>query len=234
VARNWWYYRVFGDSRERPFGNYTKPGGAGSISTIETVTGTASMIYTITERGPGAGNPIRFTAVLAYTLSSGPGGAWPLLEMSLAITTRTAAPLTIAFYNYLDADVQGTASNDSAMMSAPGVIRITDAGGFPLYHAAAVPDAYRVTAANTLRSALLNNSITNLNNTGLPFSNANYTGAWQWNVSLAPNQTSTIYSVISTSDPGTLPPAGEVPEPSSLALVLLGAAAMVGARRVRR
>lgn len=221
LVRNWWYYRVSGDTRERPFGNYTKSGG-GTVSTTEVSSGNQST-FTIRETAPSSAE--RFTAVLAYTLSSGPSGSWTLLEMSLAVRNPTAVPLTIAFFNYIDANVQGTSNNDAAILFAPNKIRITDPSGYFLFHSAVTtPAAYQVTAANTLRSSLLNASVTNLANTGLPFGSGNYTGAWQWNMTLNPGQTQTIYSIFSDVDPA------ELPEPSSLALAGIGVAAILLAR----
>jgi len=227
LVRNWWYYRVQGDSRERPFGNYTKSGG-GTVTTTEVSTGNKST-FTITERA--ANNSVRFNAVLAYTLSSGPSGSWALLEMALRVTNPTAVPLTVAFFNYLDADIAGSANNDSATLHKPDVIRITDPGGQVFYHSAVNPNAYRVTAANTLRTALLDASVTNLNNTGLPFGAGNYTGAWQWNATIAPGQSITLYSAFGNVEPVS------VPEPETWAMVAAGAALICAAgirRKARR
>lgn len=105
---------------------------------------------------------------------------------------------------------------------------MTDSGGYALYHSAlTAPTAYQVTAANTLRSALLNNSVTNLNNTGLPFSTGNYTGAWQWNVTINAGQTAGIHALLSDFD---YDPPAPVPEPASIALAVLGLALILMAR----
>jgi len=103
LVRNWWYYRVSGDTRERPFGTYNI--GAGRITTTEVSMGNKST-FTITEQSSSTNT--RFTAILAYTLTSGPSGTWTLLDMVLSVTNRTANPLTIAFFNYIDADIQGS------------------------------------------------------------------------------------------------------------------------------
>lgn len=220
LVSNWWYYRV-GNERERPFGNYNKtPANNGSVTTTETYSGNTAT-FTIRETSNSAGT-VRFNAVLAYTLTSGPNGSWSLLETSLQISNPNSTPLTMTLFNYLNADIQGTATNDTATRPATNQIRITDPTGFVMLHTATTaPTSYQVAAASTLLNSLTNNSATNLNNTGLPFGPGNYTGAYQWNVTVPANGTFTIFSSIRTSDPNI-----HTPEPDSWILMLAGAAAI--------
>ncbi len=72
--------------------------------------------------------------------------------------------------------------------------------------------------------SLVDTSVTNLNNSGLPFGPGDYTGAWQWDLVIGAGESATVSSSF-----GTTPPA-EVPEPSSYALVSLGVGLMAALR----
>lgn len=217
---NWWYYRVAGDTRESPFGTYTNAAG-GTVSTLESSSGNTST-YTIQERDSSAA--LRFTAALAYTLAVGPGGSWADVRMSFFITNPTLNPLTISLFNYVDADVAGTPGGDSAFLSSPNSITISDAGT-TLYHTARSPSAYQAGSFSSIRDNLLDNSVTNLNNTGLSYGPGDYTGAWQWDLVIAAGQTASIYSSIGTQ---------AVPEPASFALGSLGIALLAALRKASR
>ena len=65
LAKNWWYYRVAGDGRERPFGTYTKSDGgnlAGNSSYPLSGNGDTAT-YNWTE---SSSTGVRFTAPLHY------------------------------------------------------------------------------------------------------------------------------------------------------------------------
>jgi hypothetical protein len=98
---NWWFYRVQGDTRERPFGIYTKSDGftiSGASSWPNPVTGGHMSAYTWTENG--AAGP-RFTA--DYSLALMPGnGIVPYtgqLNQTFEITNPNSSPLTISLFN---------------------------------------------------------------------------------------------------------------------------------------
>ncbi len=74
-----------------------------------------------------------------------------------------------------------------------------------------------------IRGLLTDNSITNLNNTGLPFGPGDFTGAFQWTVTLAPGEAFTATASMTVT---------YIPAPSALALLGLGG--LIGCGRRRR
>jgi hypothetical protein len=82
-------------------------------------------------------------------------------------------------------------------------------------------NAYQAQAFSGLQTSLTNATITNLNNTGLPFGPGDFTGAFQWNNVVAAGGTLTVTSIFTAY----------VPAPGALAL--LGLAGLVGSRRRR-
>lgn len=224
LVSNWWFYRV-GTERERPFGSYSKtPANNGSISTLESSPSGNSLRFNITESN---NTGTRFTAVLAYTMTGAPNGAWAQIEMSLQINNPRATSLTATFFNYLNADLNETATDDSAVLASANSIRVTDGSSFTLYHTAPNPSAYRVEAASSLLTSLQNGTQNNLTTGGLPFGPGNFTSAFQWNVTVPANGSTTIQSLLRLEE--AVPPQ-EVPEPSCLLPAGIGLIAFALAR----
>jgi len=170
LFQNWWWYRVNGvDVREFAFANATGtvPGGNTATTTWTFANFTAALTYLVQDSGANAGR----------------------LGQAMSITNTTSAEISLALYNYTDFDLGGTAVADSAVVGpGPQTIRITDAGTFAEFECPGAT-AYGVTTFAGLRGTLADADIDNLNNTGLPFGPGDFTGAFQWNVILAPGET---------------------------------------------
>jgi hypothetical protein len=215
LFQNMWYYRVAGDTREHPIGNYTLAGGQ-TITAVGSGGGTNQFSYAITET--------RFTAQWVGTLfdSTDPGNS--TLYQSFSITNPGGSPLSIALFSYADFDVNGTAGGDSATGGIPEMTITDSVAGTALYGGLAA-NAFQVTAFATLRGLLLNASVDDFNNTGLPFGPGDFTGGFQWNLVIPAGGTVSVDGYLSV---GPLVP---IPEPTSLALTGLG---ILGVIRYRR
>ena len=120
------FYRVDGDTRERPFGNYTKTDG-GTVAMSGSPSGN-TMTYSITE---SAASGTRFTATWTLQLQDGtvPGEATVL--HSVTVTNPTASPLTLSLYHFLDFDLAESTS-DSAT-GGMNEMKVADGGLYGTY-----------------------------------------------------------------------------------------------------
>lgn len=217
----WLFYRVDGDTRERPFGNYAKtPTGSGSVSMSGSSSGN-TMTYSITE---SAASGTRFTATWTLQLQDGtvPGEATVL--HSVSVTNPTASSLTLSLFHFLDFDLNGNTSN-----SATGDINemtITDGGMYGSYKPLTAASRYQAsTGSPTLDVGLLDESVTSLSNGGLPVSENDWTGAYQWDLMLAAGESRTIQFEMGVSS---------VPEPGTVLALAAAGLGLVGlARRAR-
>ncbi|HQU83484.1 MAG TPA: carboxypeptidase-like regulatory domain-containing protein [Pyrinomonadaceae bacterium] len=178
-----WWFRVSGDAQESFFPTPTTTACAGSAGTI-----------TWTDvNGRGA-----FSAINTLNITSA-GANQGVLTLTMAITnSSTVSPLTISLFHGADFDVNGSAASDTATLLLPNThLRITDvATGFAEYRASA-PFAngflVRAFAASTDVFGLLGDAtVTTFDNSGLPFANADFTGGYQWNLTIPPAGTSSV------------------------------------------
>lgn len=215
LFQNWWWYRVQGDPRERPFGNYLD--GSRNITGSSSFGGNSfTMNWTATE----AGDPL-FTAQWTATLFGHPDPGIATLVYSFQVTNTSTSPMTFNLFNYLDLDIPtnsgtNTATGDATSMTIVGITHSAswNNGG---------ADNYQVTGFPTVRTLLANGSVDDMNNTGLPFGPGDWTGAVQWVRELAPGESFTIGGSIAA-----------VPEPTTIALAGLGlAGTLMTVRRAR-
>lgn len=178
-----WWFRVSGDTQESFFpapSTTTCAGAAGTITWTD-----------VSARG-------LFSASNSLTLASGGAGSGELI-LTMSITNLSAVnPLVISLFHGADFDVNGSAGTDSAvLLAANDYIRITDAtAGIAEYRAfgpSADAFAVRPFAATTDVFGLLGDTaVTNFDNTGLPATSIDFTGAFQWNLNIAPSGTASV------------------------------------------
>jgi hypothetical protein len=223
LYQNWWYYRVQGDSREYPFGDYLRSAG-GTIATTQNsyVGTTATVKWTDTN----AASVTRFTATYLTTLThTGTNAA--TLNQTFRIDNPGTAALNITLFNYADLDVNGQAPSDtdSATGGLGGTV-ITD-GPFRATHAitGSVPaNSFQVAQFPAILNRFIDTSVQNLDNTGLPFGPGDYTDAFQWDLTIPAGGFVTVGSLISVAP---------VPEPGTLLLTGVAIAGGVAWRRRR-
>jgi len=207
-----WSWRINGiDTREFAFSQ------AGAV---EAGSGTAFGTRTYASLANGASS-----AVCPYSLVDGGVAGQGLVVQTLQITNTGGQPLDISLFNYVDFDVSATAGGDSASWfdQANNIMNIVDGANTVQYQGLGA-NAYQVQPFATLRTALTDAGITNLNNTGLPFGPGDFTGAFQWNRLLTIGQTTTVSVAFAVNMP--------VPAPSALAL--LGVVGLAARPRRRR
>lgn len=186
-----WWFRVSGDTQESFFPAPSTTACAGSTGTITWTDvsgrGLFSATNTLTLIGSGAGSGQLF--------------------LTMSITNLTASPLSISLFHGADFDVNGSAGTDNAiLLNANDHIRITDTTvGFAEYRAInPSSNAFMVRpfAATTDVFGLLGDTaITNFDNSGIPATNFDYTGAFQWNLNIAANGTSAVTVGLSGNSP---------------------------------
>ena len=220
LFQNWWYYRTAADSREYPFGTYTRSAG-GQISGTSSYIGNTA-VYNWTDQGI-TGGP-RFTAIYTTTLTHGAQPNTATLSQSMQITNPGVSALTIVLFNYADIDANGSNPLDTDTATG-GLAAITDADGpWQVVHSAVGASHYQVSNYSTIRDFLLDGNVNNLDDSGLPFGPGDYTGAFQWNLTIPAGQSVTVTSALAVSP---------VPEPGTLLLTAAAAAAGIVWRRRR-
>jgi hypothetical protein len=211
VFDNAWFWRINGvDTREFQFS------AVGAVDASAGNTGTR----TYATLAGGA-----FSAVINYTLTDGPIAGTAVVSQVMTITNTSAGPLSLALFNYVDADMGASAAADSASLLSPDTIRFFENANpsLGLEYQGVGANLYQGGTFNSTPGTLLTNALVNdLGNTGLPQTNVDVAGALQWNLSLAQGQSIAVTLNMSLTVPG----AG--------AFALLGLAGVVGGGRRRR
>lgn len=171
LFQSWWWLRGDGDTREFALSNADSASWVGNVGKIQ---------YTAFDA--------RISVTQTYLLTSlGTNAA--VLSESLTLLSTASTPVTWNVFHYLDADVDGDFSDDSADTIASNVIAITDG----LWHVAYEgTDVYQVAPFADIRDLLTDGAVTNLDNSGLPFGPDDFTGAFQWTVTLDPGEAVTL------------------------------------------
>lgn len=228
LYESWWFFRVNGETQETALGTpdaedyslyggttgrltWNDPGGSGDFS--------AFLDFNVIETAPGEG----------------------VVFQNLVIVNTGATDLDIDIFHYTDLDLSGTWRRDSAALQAnPDGIEMLISDGatgatapFIGYDA----DAYQVTTWRALLNDLTDTSVTNLDNSGLPFNGtgtADFTGGFQWTQTVAPG-TYERFLVQFGSDAALQDPLiSTVPEPTPLVLAFLGLAGLASYGREKR
>jgi hypothetical protein len=196
LFQQWWWYRVNGvNAREFAFSNRTSNNASGN-----------ELILTYAE-------PEGFEASIRYVLTDGPNSpASCLIANDVTLRTTSTTPISLAIFSYLDYDLQG-AGSDSAALVSPGLMRVTDTTGFFGEFLGVGAAAYNVATFPNTRNLLTDADIDNFANSGLPFAAADWSGAFQWNVTISLNNPVTIRTAFTLNlpaDPCAGLPAGDV------------------------
>ena len=183
-----WYFRGNSDTREYTFANTTTAPFNMSgvvIGNNANTLDTGGYDFTVANATSG----YNFTAQLRYTIVAGAAG--PTVNYSCTITNTNAAPLTLALFDYCDIDCNGTAAGDTYVINGAGnAFQVSDGPTLTEFRATS-PNAYQATIFANLRGLLSNTTVENLNGTvvGSP---GDFTGAFQWNLQIAPNASATV------------------------------------------
>lgn len=178
-----WWFRVSGDTQEFFFPAPDTTTCAGAAGTITWANVSARGLFS-------ASNTLALTSTAANTGE---------LILTMSITNLSAVnPLVITLFHGADFDVNGTAGTDNAtLLNANYDIRIADTtAGVVEYRAFNPPaDAFLVRPFNAttdvfgrLGDAILDN----FDNSGLPATSIDFTGAFQWNLNIPASGTASV------------------------------------------
>ena len=207
VFNDWWWFRGPNDTREFAIAN----------ATSRTVNGTNQVVYDYS-MGDVVGT-------LTYTLSQ-PVANSARVDQQWSFSNPTMNDIELDLFHYVDFDLAGATSNSATLTAANNRMNVTHTGGTTADWWATGAHSYQVNSFATLRGLLTNTAIDDLNNTGLPFGPADFTGAFQWTL-IIPGGSDVTVNVFSSYGINT--PA--IPAPGALALLGLGG--LLAARRRR-
>jgi len=208
---SWWFYRVSGDTQESGLLAPDSESYVGDLATLSW--------SDVDARG-------LFDAVLQVGILDGGGGSGNLLQR-LIVTNTSGASLGLDVFHLTDFDVSGTFNDDNAVLSGSGAdlsITVSDASTadtieFIGYGAT----DYQVADYPILVDGLTDALPMDLDNTGLPFINADFSGAFQWSsVSIADGESASFMSQFAVNTSLAPPGAMPIPEPRTGALLGIG------------
>lgn len=186
VQSAWWWFRLAGDSRETAFSNASSASYSGAQGRVNYSYASfdAAMIWRVTGFGNGRG----------------------LLTQTLTIRNTSTEAITIQLFNYNDLAVAGTDGNDTATQIASNTIRVDDTANTGWKVAYEGTDVFDVTGgAVDVLGLLTDASADVLGNRGLPVGGGAFKAAYQWSITLNPNEAATASSTLTiTPTPGTL------------------------------
>ncbi len=175
VFETGWWIRVIGGSQETFF----------PVPTTQNYTSTQSTLdwndFIFAFQGPLDAQEIGLVTNAKLTPGSPNGG---LVIFDMEIINNNLGPITFDLFHMADFDLAG-ASNDSVSLmssSQPYAMRIVD-GANTAFYSGSDADSYLVRAfnsANDVAALLSDTSITDFDNSGLPFGPGDMTAGFQW------------------------------------------------------
>ena len=174
VNESGWWYRVNGlDTCEHPLPPPDSESWGG--------------VYTILDWDNVDGKGLALRKFVSVIDNDRPAGTYR--SELIHIRNLTAAPLSISFFHYLDADAGGSFMDDTGERVNARLLTFVEGASTGLYRGL---DADHSMVRNSgAIPALLNNSLlTNLDDTGTPFGPGDWSGAYQWNVDIPASQMS--------------------------------------------
>jgi hypothetical protein len=181
-----WWFRIPGDASETVFGPPSVPGViAGDTSTHTWTDVAARGLFSAVETG-----------VVKNT--GGPGG---YVRLTMAITNLSAVnPLAIEVFNMTDIDVNGATNDVGSLLAANNHIRVVDGANTAEYKGlGAKAFLVRGFGATDVATELSDANVDDFANTGLPFGPGDFTGGYQYSLSIPPSGTRSVTVIIAVN-----------------------------------
>lgn len=194
IFEDGWWFRVSGDTAESFFPAPTTTTCAGAAGTITWAD--------VNARG-------LFSASHALALTSTVANTGELIQTMTITNLSGSNPLTMELFHGADFDVNGSAGTDNATLGTPNTfIQINDTTAGTAEYRAFNPDAnaylVRPFAATTdVFGLLADTGVTNFDNTGLPASSIDFTGAFQWSLVIQPGGSASVSIAMAGNTPST-------------------------------
>jgi hypothetical protein len=223
IWESWWYFEITGGV-ETPFSN---------APDSESYLGNYGIVSWNDIDGSGA-----LAADLEVAVFD-PGGGGGQLFQELTIRNVTSTSVTFDIFHYSDFDAGGSAGGESATLTSSGPdIEMAISDGATLDNVPWVgygADNFQVTTYAALLNQLNNGTSEDLDDSGLAFTNGDFTGAFEWiSETLAPGEERTFLTQFGYNAPLLSPTAMPTPEPGTGILMGLGLIGLAyQARRAR-
>lgn len=227
LFESWWYFRAAGDAQEFPFPD---PDSATYVGN------------TVTLSWADVGGRGLFSAELVDVVSDGGGPSGSMLA-TMTLTDLGSGTQFDMFY-FADIDLGGSFGGDNATISGTDFISLFEGADTGEFRAGGA-DAAQALAFPGLDPILSDGVVDNLDGSGFPFGPGDFTGAFQWSLSLEGEQGVTLQAAIAINQAapapappvftGTLPDAPAVPTMSTWGLIALSLLLIVaGSLLIRR
>lgn len=177
-----WWFRVEGDSQETVF----------SVPDTQSYVGSSSSLTWNDVGARGLFSAVESTDV--YNAEPTFGHPSGYVAMGMAITNISGQnPLNLELFHFADLDVTGPGSDSAAWVQYTPypVLELTDPSGDVAFYVASVPwTAFLVRpfGATDVATVLSDTAVTDFDNSGLPFGPGDFTGGWQYSLSIPPGQ----------------------------------------------
>lgn len=148
------------------------------------------------------GGRLEGTLALELVVSGGGGGKAQIVQ-SLDLVNTGQSTLEVSFLHYLDTEPWGYGV-ENAEGGLPLILVDTGIIGPPAEWRAADAHAFQVAEAPELLDLLMDPFPTELDNTGLPFGPGDFSGAIQWNTTMAPGEGATLVTSYKWSVPAPM------------------------------
>ena len=207
--------------------------GAGNQSSLNALNPVVGEIPNPNQIHLSYSNVDPFDVHILYTLTGfANGSGHSLLTEQITITNRNASTLSLAWFEYTDFDLSGPSStfNDHASGGVSGITQSDPLMTASVTHSL-TPDRFEIASTSPGYNFLLfdalddTNTIYNLSNLGSPSSTGDVTFAFQWNLSIAANDSLTFT---------TTKEINLIPEPGTALLLALGFVGLIAAHRRRK
>ena len=206
LQKQWFYYRIGGGTAQ--------PINSIGTASVDYVTGN-SLGVTYTSVGS-------FSLSVEYALNGGGGGNADMLE-TISVINLGATSLDFHLFQYSNFDLLGSPGNDSVSIASTGSgydSAVHWEGAYGITEGIVSPEASRAEAALAFSTETSLTTIAGYNlNNNLTVLNGDVTWAFQWDNEIAVNDGLFIFKDKSMS-------IAPIPEPSSIALLALGLAAI--------